>query len=151
MMFLVTGCDDSAGWAEMAVGLKSPGIDSGGNDRCGESDPVDLHRQYRPLSAMREEECSLLCWWGLAEAGFELAGQAILPPSRDCEGDERRSLTGCRSVAVKSHWPEGWEGAVSRSNLSQDISAGKPSRAAARRRLARDELRHVPREKESGS
>ena len=43
--------------------------------------------------------------------------RTILPPSRDCEGDERRTkpLGNAVETAV-------WEGAVSRTNLSQDIS-----------------------------
>jgi hypothetical protein len=43
--------------------------------------------------------------------------RTILPPSRDCEGDERRTkpLGNAVETAV-------WEGAVIRTNLSQDIS-----------------------------
>jgi len=43
--------------------------------------------------------------------------RTILPPSRDCEGDERRMKPLGNAVETAA-----WEGAVSRMNLSQDNS-----------------------------
>lgn len=110
------------------------------------SGTTELSGSPGPILKIRTNSFPATGKWSDVRTGHHPAHWAILPPSRDCEGDENRNqplVEQVHTTAARRLYVDRWEGAVIRTIPSQDICPESTSPGSVPRERD-DRMRRFP-------